>query len=130
MSAEVLLSRLEKVKSRGEHKWMACCPAHEDRDPSLAIAELSDGRVLVKCFAGCGAAEIMSAVRLSMTDLMPKALGEFRSFMAMGPETGPRFKDKAILELADAKRRSGERLTPQELQSEREAYLRVRHAND
>ena len=29
--------------------WMAPCPAHEDRDPSLAIRGTCDGRVLVHC---------------------------------------------------------------------------------
>jgi putative DNA primase/helicase len=32
--------------------WMALCPAHKDRNPSLSIAE-KDGRVLVHCHAGC-----------------------------------------------------------------------------
>lgn len=32
---------------------MACCPAHEDRQPSLSLADGADGRLLVKCHAGC-----------------------------------------------------------------------------
>ncbi len=42
---------------------MARCPAHDDRDPSLSIREGSDGRVLVKCFAGCGQNQVIAALR-------------------------------------------------------------------
>ena len=66
-----LLNRLEKVKgSKG--RWTACCPAHGDKSPSLAITMLDDGRILLKCFAGCSAYEIVSAVGMDMTDLFPK----------------------------------------------------------
>src|SRR5262245_22947372 len=30
--------------------WMARCPAHNDRTPSLSISEGDDGKVLVHCF--------------------------------------------------------------------------------
>lgn len=71
MSADTLLSRLDKVKRTGPDKWVARCPAHEDRGPSLAVRELEDGRVLVHCFAGCGVDEVMGAVGLEMSDLFP-----------------------------------------------------------
>ena len=65
-----LLNRLEKVKgSKG--RWTACCPAHGDKSPSLAVTMLDDGRILLKCFAGCSAYEIVSAVGMDMTDLFP-----------------------------------------------------------
>lgn len=72
MSADVLLSRLDKVKSTGRGRWQARCPAHEDRGPSLAVRELDDGRVLIHCFAGCAAQEIVAAVSLPMEALFPE----------------------------------------------------------
>jgi len=33
--------------------WMARCPAHHDRKPSLSIDDGDDGKVLVHCHAGC-----------------------------------------------------------------------------
>ena len=33
--------------------WIARCPAHHDRTPSLSISQSTDGKVLVHCFAGC-----------------------------------------------------------------------------
>lgn len=72
MSADVLLSRLDKVKPTGRGRWQARCPAHEDRSPSLAVRELDDGRVLIHCFAGCAAQEIVAAVSLPMEALFPE----------------------------------------------------------
>ena len=69
MSIENLLSRLAKVKGRAG-SYTACCPAHEDKSPSLAIRE-SDGKVILHCFAGCATADIVAAVGLDMTDLFP-----------------------------------------------------------
>ncbi len=43
--------------------WMACCPAHQDRDPSLAITDAKDGNVLVRCHAGCDQRDVIEALR-------------------------------------------------------------------
>jgi len=66
-----LLNRLEKVKGK-KGRWTACCPAHVDRSPSLAITALDDGRILLKCFAGCSVNEIVTAVGMDIQDLFPK----------------------------------------------------------
>lgn len=67
--AEKILSCLDKVRPNGNNKWMACCPSHDDGSPSLAIKSLDDGRVLLHCFAGCSAADVVSAIGLSLSDL-------------------------------------------------------------
>lgn len=69
MAAEDFLSRLEKVRGRNG-SWTACCPAHADKSPSLAIRE-EGGKVLLKCFAGCEVSAIVGAVGMDMTDLFP-----------------------------------------------------------
>lgn len=72
-----LLGRLEKVRGKSP-QWKACCPAHDDKKPSLSIKLLDDGRILINCFAGCGASDIMQAVSLSLTDLSPNGkLGHY-----------------------------------------------------
>lgn len=43
--------------------YMACCPAHDDRNPSLAIRDGDDGRVLVRCHAGCAQHDVIAALR-------------------------------------------------------------------
>lgn len=42
--------------------WLACCPAHDDKNASLAIAE-RNGKMLLTCFAGCTFEEIVSALK-------------------------------------------------------------------
>lgn len=71
--ADTLLDRLDNVKPRGEGQWLARCPAHDDRSPSLSVRECDDGRVLVHCFAGCPADDVMAAVGLSLRHLYPDA---------------------------------------------------------
>lgn len=44
-------------------KGVACCPAHDDRTPSLSLADGADGRLLLHCHAGCDFRDIMGALR-------------------------------------------------------------------
>jgi hypothetical protein len=69
--AEGLCSRLHGVKKLSNDRWIARCPAHEDKRPSLAIRTLPDGRVLVRCFAGCETSDVISAIGLEWIDLFP-----------------------------------------------------------
>lgn len=71
MTAEAVLDRLSAVRQIGAGKWLARCPAHEDGRPSLSILEQGNGKVLLHCFAGCGADDIVAAVGLQMRDLFP-----------------------------------------------------------
>lgn len=48
---------------RSGRGWMARCPAHEDRTPSLAISEGNDAQPLVHCFGGCSQDRVISALR-------------------------------------------------------------------
>lgn len=68
--AENLIQRLAKVRGRNG-SWTACCPAHNDKGPSLAVRELPDGRVLLHCFAGCETESVLGAIGMDMTDLFP-----------------------------------------------------------
>ena len=44
--------------------YIDCCPAHEDKEPSLSIGEGADGKLLLNCFAGCSFEEIILAAGL------------------------------------------------------------------
>lgn len=41
----------------------ACCPAHDDRTPSLSLSNASDRRLLLRCHAGCDFLAILDALR-------------------------------------------------------------------
>lgn len=69
--ADLLLPRLEKVQERGPGSWVACCPAHEDKSPSLSIRETADGTLLIKCFSGCSIEAITTAAGLLVRNLFP-----------------------------------------------------------
>ena len=57
-------------------EYLAFCPAHNDRNtPNLRVREAEDGRVLIRCFAGCGQNEVLSALEekgIGKTDLFAK----------------------------------------------------------
>jgi len=67
---ELVLSKLPDAKRSGKG-WIARCPAHDDRKPSLSITEGEDGRALVYCHAGCTVEAVLDAMGLKMADLMP-----------------------------------------------------------
>lgn len=91
MTAETLLSRLENVSRTGQGKWIARCPSHEDRSPSLAIKETDDGTILLRCFAGCEVSEILGAIAMDASDLFPprpevhavKGVSRFNAYQAL-----------------------------------------------
>lgn len=61
MSAESLARALGGRKAGAS--WMARCPAHDDRAPSLSIADARDGKVLVRCHAGCNQRDVIALLR-------------------------------------------------------------------
>lgn len=75
---ERLLSRLDKVErlSPGNHqaRYKACCPAHGDKNPSLSITLSASDTILLKCWAGCSAHDVVNAVGMEMTDLFPDSV--------------------------------------------------------
>ena len=73
---ENLINRLDKVKGRNGN-WTACCPAHSDRSPSLAIRLLEDERILLHCFAGCDVNEIVQSLGMTISDLFPPKTENF-----------------------------------------------------
>jgi len=77
-NVEVLLGRLEGVRPAGPNSWVARCPAHDDRDPSLSVS-VKEGRVLIHCFAGCAPDEVLGAVGLTWRDLRAPGPWTWRS---------------------------------------------------
>ena len=67
-AVKLVLEKLD-AKKRGGKQWQACCPAHDDKNPSLSIAEAEDGRCLIHCFAGCSYEQVLKAIGLTPGDL-------------------------------------------------------------
>jgi hypothetical protein len=67
-----LLSHLRKVrKIREGNKYMALCPAHDDKNPSLSIT-VKNKKILLHCHAGCETKDILSEIGLDFSDLSLK----------------------------------------------------------
>lgn len=97
-AVERLLSRLQQVKPAGTDKWMALCPAHDDKQRSLSIRVGKDGRVVMHCHAGCDTKAIVAAVGLAMTDLFatPRPVLEVSGVSAPSKAQGVETRHKLV----------------------------------
>ena len=67
MTAQELATRLHGTRSGSG--WDAKCPAHDDHRASLSIGTGTDGRVLIRCHAGCDLDAICASAGLAPADL-------------------------------------------------------------
>lgn len=68
MNGFSVVERFDGVKPKSGGGWIARCPAHGDRKQSLSIDE-RDGKLLIKCFAGCAIEEILAAKAIEKAEL-------------------------------------------------------------
>ena len=61
-----------KARPGNNGGYNLCCPSHDDKNPSLSITEGDDGKILLKCHAGCTFDEICSAIDIGPAELFPK----------------------------------------------------------
>ena len=78
MNINDFLGYFEKSYRSGKDEYQCLCPAHNDKTASLSIKNLPDERILIHCFAGCAANDILKAVGLTFDDIVPKRLGDFK----------------------------------------------------
>ena len=88
-----VLERAENARKAGDG-WLVSCPLPEhgkgrgDENPSVSISEGGDGRALVRCKAGCGTEDIVTAWGLDMRDLFERRNGHEKKFVSTPPKTG------------------------------------------
>jgi hypothetical protein len=119
----MFVDQLERVVSRGHNSWLACCPSHDDKSPSLSIKQLEDGRVLIHCHAGCSAQEVVESVGFNMNHLFPD---ETEHFKPLYQKKAQMTVDHWVIEIAKDHREQGKRLTKQDQAREIEAFKRLR----
>lgn len=73
------------VKPSGSRSYMAQCPAHDDHNPSLSVAQGDKGAVL-KCFADCELDAILDALGLTAADLFDDDAPEQRKRTTTKPQ--------------------------------------------
>jgi hypothetical protein len=129
-----LLGRLNKVKSTGRNSYLACCPAHDDRSPSLSIKEEADGHILLHCFAGCSAVDVVGAIGIDIADLFPDEVVHHKApvkkkFYATDILEAIKYESQIVL-LAAFELKKNKPLDETDLQRLQLAYERIREAVD
>ena len=76
------------------------CPAHEDHNPSMSLKE-ENGKVLVKCFAGCTFEQIKDALGLTRTPPRSAVAGGARKNPTPTSRKPPRKPPKRVERLPD-----------------------------
>ncbi len=71
LTLQSFLERLHGVQRQGEGH-LAFCPFHRDRGNRSLSINASGGKILVHCFAGCTAEEIVTALNLTLADLFTR----------------------------------------------------------
>src|SRR6478736_5769455 len=103
----MLLEKLPGARKSGDG-WSARCSAHDDQRASLSIGEGEDGRVLLKCHAGCKVEDVVSAIGLAVRDLMPNLDGPPPNRNGK-PKPAAKFFPTANAAVAELERRHGKR---------------------
>ena len=80
MNIDTLLSYFQRVRESGHGRYVARCSAHDDKNPSLSLSEGEGGRLLLKCWAGCETEDVLAAVGLTFSDVMPERVGTMHSY--------------------------------------------------
>lgn len=76
MKLNDFITYFDGVKENKQNEYMALCPAHNDNSPSLSIGYSPEKKhILLHCFAGCQAEEILSCVGLTLKDLYENEKG-------------------------------------------------------
>ena len=82
MTFQEIIDRLE-AKGQG-NRYMAKCPAHDDKQASLSVSQAGNGKILLKCHATCPTEQVVSAMGLTMQDLFPEKTKKQRT-SKLGP---------------------------------------------
>ena len=131
MPLDNLLSRLDRVKKQGSG-YVALCPAHDDKSPSLSVSEADDGRVLIHCFGGCSTADVVAAVGLELCDLFPDAgLSRVQKKNYFNAKKSRKYQDllrfeRTAVQIARNRLAKGETLSPENQARYELALVRVK----
>lgn len=130
MTADEFVNHLEKVRQTGPGRWLACCPAHADKTPSLSVREGDKGAILIYCFAGCSPAAVLESMGLTFSDLFQEKQGHHHQpagrtrIPASDVLKAIAFEVEIFAQAAGVLVR-GETLSPADLERMKTAYSRI-----
>jgi hypothetical protein len=67
MTFDAFIARLDRARKSGDG-YVALCPAHPDKKPSLGVSRTAD-KILLHCYAGCRAETVVAKMGLTMANL-------------------------------------------------------------
>jgi hypothetical protein len=120
MDIQLLLDRLDKVRQTSRDRWVACCPAHDDKTPSLQVTQANE-RVLIHCFAGCGGNEVLESVGLDFSVLYPE---DQQDYSVRPTYKKPVMEDEFFVEIYKSQVRKG--MMPEQADTDRYRNILVR----
>ena len=82
------LTEFDRKPKKSGSGWKALCPAHDDKNPSLSIAESNDGKALIKCQVGCETPDVVAKLGLTMADLAAPGQNDSRAPLARNAPKG------------------------------------------
>ena len=106
------ISHTDKVR------YVAQCPAHKDRSPSLLIKQQPSGKVTINCFAGCTAKAILEKLGLDFSVLY---LND-KPFTKVNPQ---KYLDEMIVKIAGFDRINKRKPHPDDAKTLAEARKRI-----
>jgi putative DNA primase/helicase len=62
VNAQSIANKLGSAKRSG-NGWITNCPAHEDNHASLSITDDTNGKILLKCHAGCSQGDVIGELK-------------------------------------------------------------------
>lgn len=118
-----LISRLDGVRSLSPQRdwverYLAKCPAHDDKHPSLLVSITNRGIVQAHCQSGCAMVDVFNAVGMLASDFMPNRSGR--------PFTPKLDYEKLVIECYRDKRKKGGTFEPDEIEAVKEALEKVK----
>lgn len=66
---EAVAAKTGQQPKKSGKGYIALCPGHDDRNPSLSIQEDKDQKILIHCHAGCDPQTICAGLGISLSDL-------------------------------------------------------------
>ena len=112
MNAEIIAKALGGCRAGAG--WVAHCPAHDDRTPSLSVRDFTDGKVLLRCHAGCEQGRVIAALRARnlWTGFRLNSLRAARPIVERQPEDNDVTRSKDGLAIRQSATPAGTTLVP------------------
>ena len=68
---DLVLARLDSPRPSGHDRWRCACPSCGGNKSALSVGVGNDDAVLIRCWKGCDAGDVVDALGLQLHELFP-----------------------------------------------------------